>query len=119
MNLRSENHENNCDSDRPWSLIRNHNNSRFRSKLQSYTLSMMHVANFPWSSEFLYKFHKTHLTILINPNVKSMYKEKKEYGDITKGDKDGDEGKRPVGIEREISLSSNKILIILLYMSGE
>ena len=27
--------------------------------------------------------------------------EKKEYGDITKGDEDGDEGKRPVGFERE------------------
>ena len=56
---------------------------------------------------------------MINPNVKSMQKEKNEYGDITKGDKDEDEGKRPVGFEREISLSSTKILIILLYMCGE
>ena len=80
---------------------------------------MMHIANFPWSLEFLYKFHKTHLTILIDPNVKSIYKENKEYGDITNKDEDGDEGKRPVGFEREISLSSTKILIILLYMFGE
>ena len=72
MNLKSENQENNCGRDKSWSLIRNHNNSKFRSKLQSYTLSMMHVANFPWSSKFLYKFHKTHLTILVYPNVKSI-----------------------------------------------
>ena len=70
MNMRSEDHENNCGRDRPGSLI--DNNSRFRSKLQSYTLSMMHVANFPWSLKFLYKFQKTHLTILIDPNVKSI-----------------------------------------------
>ena len=101
MNLRSEDHENNWGRDKPGSLIKNHNNSRFRSKLQLYTLSMMHIANFPWSLEFLYKFHKTHLTILIDPNVKSIYKENKEYGDITNKDEDGDEGKRPVGFERE------------------
>ena len=70
MNMRSEDRENNCGRDKPGSLM--HNNSRFRSKLQSYTLSMKYVANFPWRLEFLYKFHKTHLTILIEPNVKSI-----------------------------------------------
>ena len=43
MNLRSENHANDCGGDRPWSLIKNHNNPRFRSKLQLYAPSMMHV----------------------------------------------------------------------------
>ena len=37
MNMRSEDRENNCGRDRPGSLI--HSNSRFRSKLQSYTIN--------------------------------------------------------------------------------
>ena len=71
MNLRSENHENDCGGDTSWSLIRNHNNPIFRSKLQTHTINDA-CYNFSWSLEFLYKFHKTLLTILIDPNVKSI-----------------------------------------------
>ena len=71
MNLKSENHKNDCGGDRSWSPIKNHNNPIFRSKLQSHTINDA-CCNFPWSLEFLYKFHKTLLTILIDPNVKSI-----------------------------------------------